>query len=161
SFALTSTGEVYAWGDNGSGQLCLGAASVETFDEDNRHAPEKVFFDKTIVAIARGYDHTLLLSEDGTLYACGDNSVGQLGDGTTDASDTPVEISAFGEVIAITASSSASFALTADGDVYAWGDNADGTLAQGISDPDPHTQPTKIDALVDVIEIAAGKDHAL
>lgn len=161
SFALNAAGEVYAWGDNADGQLCLGEANDGDLDETHRYAPEKVDFEHTVVAIARGYDHTLLLTDQGKLYACGDNADGQLGDGTTTTSDTPVEVIGLEEVIAMTASSSASYALTKDGDVFAWGDNADGNLGLGTSDRDPHSQPTKIDALADIVEIAAGKDHAL
>lgn len=161
SFALTNTGEVYAWGDNSDGQLCLGVAGDGVLDETHRHAPEKVELDKTIVGISRGYDHTLFLTDNGELYACGDNGAGQLGDGTTESSDAPIKVASLTNIIAMTASSSASYALTKDGEVFAWGDNADGTLGQGTSDDDAHTQPTKIDALADVVEIAAGKDHAL
>ncbi|QDG53319.1 hypothetical protein FIV42_22000 [Persicimonas caeni] len=161
SFALNAAGEVYAWGDNAEGQLCVGDATDEVLDETHRHAPEKVTLTEPVVAIARGYDHTLFLTAQGTVFACGENDDGQLGNGNTDSADGPIEITSLSDVIGLAAGSSASYALTATGDVYAWGDNGDGNLGMGTSDRDPHPQPAQITGLTNVIEIAAGKDHAL
>jgi alpha-tubulin suppressor-like RCC1 family protein len=45
-----------------------------------------------IKAISAGYNHTLVLKTDNSLWACGDNSDGQLGDGTTINKNTLVKI---------------------------------------------------------------------
>ena len=42
--------------------------------------------------MAAGGKHTLILKTNRTLWACGDNSYGQLGNGTTTSSSTPVLI---------------------------------------------------------------------
>jgi alpha-tubulin suppressor-like RCC1 family protein len=69
------------------------------------------------------------------LYAWGDNSTGQLGDGSTVDSPVPVEVSLPAGVIPEAASEGAgtSLALGSDGRVYAWGDNRYGQLGIGTT----------------------------
>jgi hypothetical protein len=47
---------------------------------------------KNIRQVAVGDSHYLAVRSDGTIFAWGKNDKGQLGDGTTDDSDTPVEV---------------------------------------------------------------------
>jgi alpha-tubulin suppressor-like RCC1 family protein len=70
ALALTSSGTVYAWGDNNEGQV--GDAS-----NTDRSAPQLVNL-SDVVAIAAGGDHSLALTDDGDLYAWGENDLGQL-----------------------------------------------------------------------------------
>ena len=46
-----------------------------------------------VAAVAAGYRHTMILKTDGSLWACGRNNCGQLGDGTYTNRSTPVLIS--------------------------------------------------------------------
>ncbi len=84
SFALTSTGAVYAWGYNSSGQLGDGTTT-------NRSTPTLVtaLSGQTVTAVAGGDSHSLALTSTGAVYALGDNWAGQLGDGTTTSRTTP------------------------------------------------------------------------
>jgi alpha-tubulin suppressor-like RCC1 family protein len=162
SFALSDDGRVFAWGDNDSGQLCLGAdAHDETLDEAHRHAPAEVALAESIVAIARGYDHTLFLTATGQVLACGSNDAGQLGDATTEDRDAPVAVEGLSDVVALAAGSSNSYALTASGEVFAWGANRYGALGTGSADEDAHPAPQKVAGLSDVVDIAAGKAHVI
>jgi alpha-tubulin suppressor-like RCC1 family protein len=86
-----------------------------------------------VVAVAAGNGHTLALEEDGTLWACGDNSVGQLGDGTWVSRTAPVEIAGFVGVEAVAAGDVHSAALKSDGTVWAWGHNFYGQLGNGTT----------------------------
>lgn len=100
SLALGRDGVVWAWGYNEFGQLCNGESG---FDLDGKpkisNIPVKVddFGDPTakIITIAAGFRHTLLMKSDGTIWACGENATGQLGDGTTLTSEVPVRVPAF------------------------------------------------------------------
>ena len=47
---------------------------------------------KTLVQFQKWGGHTLIVKKDGSLWACGENGCGQLGDGTTKNRDRPVEI---------------------------------------------------------------------
>ncbi|WP_395855720.1 hypothetical protein [Cystobacter fuscus] len=55
-------------------------------------------------------------------------SSGQLGDGTTTSSRTPVQVKRLSGVVAVSAGFIHSLALRTDGTVWAWGDNAAGQL---------------------------------
>ena len=75
------------------------------------------------------------IGSDGNLYAWGDNEYGQLGDGTTTSSDTPVVVSLPVGVTptAIAAGCDNAYAIGSDGNVYAWGEAEVGQLGDGSS----------------------------
>ena len=107
-----------------------------------------------IVQIAAGAYHSLALFSDGSLYAWGWNSDGQLGDGTTDDRSTPVLIGT--GYTAIAAGYYHSLALKGSA-LYAWGLNAIGQL--GAGDWSSRSTPTLIGT--GFTEIAAGESHSL
>ena len=71
--------------------------------------------------IAAGGDHILAIKDDGTVWAWGSNSVGQLGDGTNITRDRPVQIPGLSNIVAVAAGGSHSMALGSDGTVWEWG----------------------------------------
>ncbi len=87
SLAVGSDGKVYAWGFNGDGQLGTGTTT-------DSHTPVLVNppTGLTATAIAAGGFHSLAIGSDGNAYAWGSNLYGQLGNGTTADSHTPVAI---------------------------------------------------------------------
>ena len=92
--------------------------------------------DKTIVAVAGGYLHSLALCSDGTLAAWGYNVYGQLGNNSAAASNVPVAVDQSGvlagkTVIAISAGPFHNLALCSDGTMAAWGNNNYGQLGTG------------------------------
>ncbi len=72
------------------------------------------------VVLAAGSYHTVALKTDGTVWAWGLNSNGQLGDGTTTSALTPVQVTGLSGVSAIAAGGSHTVALKTDGTVWAW-----------------------------------------
>lgn len=78
--------------------------------------------------MAAGIFHTVILKEDGTLWACGSNGYGQLGDGTTLSRKTPIRIGNETDWISVTAGSYNTFAARTDGSLRAWGYNYYGQL---------------------------------
>src|SRR5260370_12880439 len=89
---------------------------------------------QTVTKIAAGGDHSLFLKSDGSLWAMGDNSVGQLGDGTYNNTNRPEKIVASG-VTAIAAGSHSLF-LKNNGSLWAMVGNQHGQLRDAT---DNHT----------------------
>ena len=83
---------------------------------------------KNAARIAGGYQHSLGLKADGTVWAWGYNNYGQLGDGSTTNRLTPVPVSGLTGCVAIAAGYYHSLGLKADGTVWAWGYNNYGQL---------------------------------
>jgi len=160
SSALDVNGQVWSWGDGDDGQLGLGIADDDLVDETNYTSPQKIENLSDIVSISRGYDHMLLLKSDGTVLAFGDNSNGQLGDGSNLDQDTPVEVAGLTNIVQISAAVS-SYAIDTEGRLWAWGKNNYGQLANGVSDSDVHSTPTEINIGEPVINVASGKGHTL
>jgi VCBS repeat-containing protein len=159
ALALTGDGAVYAWGQNLFGQLGNGT-NVGTVT-----TPAQVtgFSGRPVVAISCGASHTLALTADGAVYAWGYNYDGQLGNGTTAASNRPVEVTALSGqgVSALQAGTYHSLALTEAGAVYAWGRNNEGQLGDGSQTN--RLTPVAIGGLSgrDVIELSTGEVHTL
>ena len=85
----------------------------------------------SVSAVTTGSTHTLAVATDGTLWAWGDNTNGQLGDGTKSASSVPKQIGTATDWSAVAAGSYHSIALKTDGALYAWGSNGWGQLGAG------------------------------
>ena len=65
--------------------------------------------------------HTLALKDDGTLWAWGDNSYGQLGDGSKTARSIPIPVTTDSDWVAVWTTENESFARKSDGTLYRWG----------------------------------------
>src|SRR5450756_1827138 len=158
SLALTSTGQVLAWGYNTDGELGSGTTT-------NSSAPVAVSLPSgtTVTAIAGGTHHSLALTSTGQVLAWGSNAYGQLGNGTTTQSSTPVAVSlpSGTTVTAIAAGSAHSLALTSTGQVLAWGYNTDGELGNGTTTNSSTPVAVSLPSGTTVTAIAGGTQHSL
>jgi len=134
SIALKSDGTVWTWGYNGYGQLGDGTYTQNPTPVQV-HGPGNVGFLTGIIAIAGGENHSIALKSDGTVWAWGYNGYGQLGDGTYNTSNTPVQVSTLTGVANIAGGTGAnhSLALKSNGSVWAWGNNGNGQLGDGTT----------------------------
>jgi|GEM_PF-3162652 len=136
SLALMKDGSVWAWGVNGSGQLGNGENTSSSVPVRVK-GPYGEGFLSYIVDIDCGFSHNIALKSDGTLWSWGNNYFGQLGDGTIENRNTPVEvrgpdeIGLMSDVINIDAGAYSSIALKKDGTVWTWGKNDSGELGDG------------------------------
>ena len=150
SLALDDQGKVYAWGDNFNGQLGDGNLEeyyyygyVEIRGIDSSVPVEVdtsgVLEGKNIVQVSAGGFHSLALDEDGKVYSWGYNGSGELGDGTDNISNVPVEVVdgnvdfTSKNIVQVSAGISHSLALDSDGKVYSWGEGYQGELGIGIN----------------------------
>lgn len=113
----------------------------------------------TPIAIAAGVEHSMVLLSDGTIWAWGLNTYGQLGDGTTTSRHTPVEVSGIHDAVAIAVGWYHSTALLADGTVWNWGYNNAGQLGDGTRTNE--STPIEVSGLTDVVAISDGWEHTL
>src|SRR5450759_2553757 len=157
SIAVVS-GSAWAWGDNGFGQLGNGTTT-------NSSTPIAVSLPggTTVTAIAGGGYHSLALTPSGQMLAWGANGLGQLGNGTTADSNTPVAVSlpSGTTVTAIAGGGQHSLALTSAGQVLAWGYNSDGELGNGTTTNSSTPVAVSLPSGTTVIAIAGGGQHSL
>ncbi len=88
--ALTASGGIQCWGDNGYGQLGDGTTTLRT-------TPVAVIgLSIAVDAVAAGMRHTCAVIHEDRLTCWGRNEYGQLGDGSTEDRSTPVHVAGFG-----------------------------------------------------------------
>jgi alpha-tubulin suppressor-like RCC1 family protein len=162
-YGLSGDGHIYAWGQNGSGQLGNGGTTAS--NTPVRVLQGAIPAGVTITQIAAGWQSGYALANNGTLYAWGTNFRGQLGDGTTTARNQPVavDLSALGAGVVLTrivAGGFDAYALSSDGAAYAWGLGNDGELGNGANSDS--STPVAVDttgmpAGVDFSDITTGQ----
>jgi alpha-tubulin suppressor-like RCC1 family protein len=158
ALVLKGDGSVWSWGDNGSGQL--GGGTVNT--SNMRFDPQQVLTGVATIAAGGGSDHnrhSIIIKSDGSPWTFGYNAQGELGDGTTTASNTPVAVSGLTGVTGVAAGSNFTTALKGDGTVWSWGYNVSGQLGDGTAN-EQHT-PVQVSGLGSVVALVAGGEHAL
>lgn len=125
SCALTTTGGVKCWGSNTYGQVGYPANL-------NNFVPQDVTgLTSGVTAIAAGDRHTCAALVSGSVRCWGYDAGGQLGDGTTTTSTTPVTATGVSGVVALAAGRLHTCALKSDGGVVCWGSDASNQLGRG------------------------------
>jgi alpha-tubulin suppressor-like RCC1 family protein len=146
-------GSPISFGQNSVGQLGDGTTN-------NSSTPIQINTLSGISAVAAGGgSKSLFLKNDSSVWACGDNSYGQLGDGTLIDKQTPVQLNTLSAITAIAGQDFHSLFLKDDGTVWATGQNVAGAL--GIGTNINSSTPTLIGTLNNVVAIAAGQSHSL
>ena len=127
ALALQADGTLWAWGNNGYGQL--GTATAQF----NQPTPIQVGTATTWRGLSAGYSHSAAVRQDGSLWTWGDNSYGQLGDGTTTQQNVPVQVATEASWQTVRAGQYYTTALRQDNSYWAWGYHSYGQLGNGRS----------------------------
>jgi len=169
--AVLSDGTVRCWGSPlggrlGTGDSGAGTASCEVVgparspdqgcegDDPAVPLPARVAGVTGAVAVGAGNGHSCALGGDGTVRCWGDNSFGQLGDGTTQSRPSPVAVAGLRDAAAISVGGIHTCALKRDGSVECWGNNAFGGLGDGTMRDS--AAPVRVRGVEGAIAIAAG-----
>ena len=173
SLALTSSGQLYAFGFNRYGQL---GSTTNNGTANATPTPALVALPGQIGAItevAAGGYHSLALTSSGQLYAFGWNYYGQLGNETSNGTDTanpapalvalPAQV---GAVTQIAAGAYHSLASTAGGQLYAFGGNQTGQLGSATNNNTDKANPVPAQVALagrvgSITQIAGGDDDTL
>jgi alpha-tubulin suppressor-like RCC1 family protein len=165
--ALISGGTVECWGDNGDGQLGDGVTNhshgPDWSGNDFSPTPVQVSGITSASEVSAGGWHGCVLVSGGTIKCWGGNSNGELGNGTTSDSWTPVSVYSSGttpvtNVTQVSAGSWHSCAVISGGTVECWGYNSDGELGNGATVDS--SNPVQVSGIASASSISAGGEHS-
>jgi hypothetical protein len=131
SFAIKSSGELWGWGRNYTGNLGIGTAGASpTFNSPVQEITSSTDW----CQVSGGNRHTSAVKTGGELWIWGSNSYGEIGDGTTVNKCSPVrEISSSTDWCQVSAGGYNSSAIKTTGEIWSWGDGSCGSLGDGTT----------------------------
>ena len=164
SCALRESGAISCWGNNYYGQLGNGQSGPNTYSLDSA-APVEVASITDAKAITAGGNwnngHSCALHQDGTISCWGDNTYGQLGNGSEDNFSEPAKVIDITDATAVTTGSNHSCALHEDGTISCWGNNYSGQLGNRQSGPNTDsTMPVEVEGITEATAITADYSHS-
>jgi alpha-tubulin suppressor-like RCC1 family protein len=163
---LDRAGAAFCWGYDGTGALGDGSTAYSS-DIPVAVDASGVLAGKALSRIAAGYDHTCATDRAGAAYCWGDNSRGELGDGSTVSSSVPVAVQASGVLVGqrvtqISAAFHYTCATDRAGAGFCWGAGGDGVLGNGTTSDSSvpvAVQTTSVLAGETLTGISAGSSH--
>jgi alpha-tubulin suppressor-like RCC1 family protein len=145
---------LWAWGNNQSGQLGTGSRNPLYIPD-----PVEVSSAGQVVSFCTGITASVIVKEDGTVWAWGANSLGQLGDGTFEDRLDPGVVPGLTGASRVTCGGGSVFAILDGGSLNSWGYNRYGQL--GVGDFDDRNSPARVLAIPGVLQVSISEHHAL
>lgn len=153
SAGIRTGGTLWTWGRNNVGQIGDGSTVA------SRTTPTQIGTATDWQSISCGGSHTIALKTNGTLWAWGLNSFGQLGNGNTTNSNILVQVGTDTDWAYISAGDEFSLALKTNGSLWAWGRNDNSQLGDGTTVA--KNSPIQIGNQTNWESISAGANHSL
>ena len=124
--AIKSNGTLWGWGENSCGQ-----SGIVNGSTSNKLTPTQIGSDSNWSDIFTGYDHSVAIKSNGTIWSWGCNRYGQLGDGT-EITPNYIPTQVGNETwSSVSAGYRHTIALKSDGTLWSWGINGEGQLGHG------------------------------
>jgi alpha-tubulin suppressor-like RCC1 family protein len=153
TLALKADGTLWAWGENGLGELFDGTTT-------NKSIPTQVGTATNWQKISAGFDFSLAIKTDGTLWGCGFNTYGQVGIGTTTSVLTPTQIGNATNWQSVSASPGGfTAAIKSNGTLWTWGKNNYGQMGDGTTVN--KNVPTQIGTGTNWQSVSTGGNHVI
>lgn len=149
--AVTTEGDLLCWGWNRSGQLGIGNA------DEYVPSPTRVTNLTAVTAHSAGGYHHCAVLQDSSVWCWGNNSYGQVGDGSTENSSSPTQALGIQDAVAIEATEYGTCVVDATHRIWCWGYNSHGQI--GDRSLENRSVPTLMPELTDVAEIHPGGLH--
>ena len=149
--------ELYAWGNNGEGELGQS-------DKVSRSSPTQIGALTTWSSGDAGpADRTQMaaISTSGELYAWGHNYFGQTGHGDRVFRSSPTQVGALTNWSQVSCGDEFTVAVKTDGTVWSWGQASDGRLGHNANPANDVSSPIQIGALTNWSEVSSGTNHCL
>jgi alpha-tubulin suppressor-like RCC1 family protein len=135
SYALFANGNLYTWGVNGGGQLGLGDTTNRTLPVLAFPNVAEVYTHPSSMSVSPEQTRLMVKKTDGTVWACGYNSFGQFGNGTTTNATSFIQLTWIGtnplSVWPLGSYGSMTVVQKSDGTIWAAGFNNYGQLGNG------------------------------
>lgn len=153
--ALKSDGTVWSWGTGGDGQLGDGTTPS---GQIANYTPRQVKTLTGVTKIAACQAHALAIKSDGTVWAWGNNNIGQLGQNTNQVDkSTPVQVPGLTGASAVSCGTKFSVVAKSDGTVWVFGNNFNYEYGNGTQVEAANYAPTQVPGLSDVKMVAASE----
>ncbi|XP_042122118.1 putative E3 ubiquitin-protein ligase HERC4 isoform X8 [Peromyscus maniculatus bairdii] len=147
------------WGNASYGQLGLGGIDEEIVLEPRK---SDFFVNKKVRDVGCGLRHTVFVLDDGTVYTCGCNDLGQLGHEKSRKKPEQVVALDAQNIVAVSCGEAHTVALNDKGQMFAWGLDSDGQLGL-LGSEECIRVPRNIKSLSDIqiVQVACGYYHSL
>lgn len=163
---LTPSGVAHCWGFNREGELGAPTGSPCTMPLNHKIAvacsltPVAVTGGLSFVTIGTrtGGDNTCGVTSAGVAYCWGGNTEGELGNGTTTSSSTPVAVVGGLVFAAVSTGTRFSCGVTVSGSAYCWGRNDHGQLGDGTTIS--RTTPVAVVGGLTFVAVGTGTRHS-
>ncbi|MFY0630006.1 MAG: T9SS type A sorting domain-containing protein [Flavobacteriaceae bacterium] len=155
SFAIKTDGTLWSWGRNSFDNGVLGYSS----GSDVVNNPQQVGNENDWKHIEAGFTHALAIKTNGTLWAWGRNSFGQIGNSTYTYQKLPIQIGTDTDWNKVRCGYMHSFAIKNDGTLWDWGNNA-----YGQSNPDNtdnSNTPQLFNSDTNWLTVSGGETHSI